>query len=390
MTRVRFVVRTLAVALAAPVAGVCALLPASTNAGATVVVGQVPSAKAQASIAAPAVAFARKQLGTPYRWGGTGPGGYDCSGLAYAAYQSAGLRLPRTSQQQYDGLPHVRLSELHPGDLVFFGTRAHRVSPSPTPTPTSSKSPTAAPAPRSTTSPKPAPSPSPTPTKSPSPSPTPTPVKWTHPKVHHVGIYIGDGDMIDAPHTGDVVKVQPIDRSDLIRRAARPALQLRMPIASGQTGFSVTQAQRLLAYTDTTVSVDGEFGSTTRHAVVDFQAAHDLPTGGRIHLSTWTALVDAEGKRAAAAVGNTPKPKPAPPAGSQERKDMVAPYRDTVLRPGDSGKAVKVLQQLLGNLTVDGDFGPATARAVKDYKEQHLLARTAVVGSRTWDSLARY
>jgi peptidoglycan DL-endopeptidase CwlO len=65
-----------------------------------------------------AIAYARAQLGKPYVWGGTGPDGFDCSGLVMMAYQSAGISIPRTSQDQWAALPHVPSSQ--PGDLVFF------------------------------------------------------------------------------------------------------------------------------------------------------------------------------------------------------------------------------------------------------------------------------
>ena len=67
-----------------------------------------------------ALAFARAQLGKPYVWGGTGPGGYDCSGLTGAAWRSAGVSLPRTSQQQFGSGRAVSINELAPGDLVFY------------------------------------------------------------------------------------------------------------------------------------------------------------------------------------------------------------------------------------------------------------------------------
>lgn len=105
------------------------------------------------SVAATAIAFSARQLGTPYVWGGTGVGGYDCSGLVQAAYRSAGVALPRVAQTQFDAGPPVPPgSAVEPGDLVFFGTSPRAVS--------------------------------------------------------HVGISIGDGEMIDAPHTGTVVRVQ--------------------------------------------------------------------------------------------------------------------------------------------------------------------------------------
>jgi len=98
--------------------------------------------------------FAAARLGLPYRWGGTGPGAYDCSGLVQAAFRSAGVNLPRVAQDQYGTGPAVPgSSAVKPGDLVFFGSAADTVE--------------------------------------------------------HVGIYAGSGLMIDAPHTGAVVRVEP-------------------------------------------------------------------------------------------------------------------------------------------------------------------------------------
>jgi cell wall-associated NlpC family hydrolase len=69
-----------------------------------------------------AVAFALAQRGKPYRWGAEGPGGFDCSGLAWAAWQAAGLAWPRlTADGQWRRGPRVR-GRLRPGDLVFFHT----------------------------------------------------------------------------------------------------------------------------------------------------------------------------------------------------------------------------------------------------------------------------
>ena len=69
---------------------------------------------------AKALAFARAQLGKPYRFGATGPNAYDCSGLTGAAWRYAGVSLSRTSQTQYHDGRAVSKSELQPGDLVFF------------------------------------------------------------------------------------------------------------------------------------------------------------------------------------------------------------------------------------------------------------------------------
>ncbi|MFE7329213.1 NlpC/P60 family protein [Streptomyces sp. NPDC057565] len=108
---------------------------------------QAPNARA-----AEAVAFAYGALGKPYVWGATGPSSFDCSGLTQAAWRSAGVSLPRTTYTQINAGRHVPRSELVPGDLVFF-----------------------------------------------------------YSGVSHVGLYIGDGQMIHAPHPGAPVRIAPID-----------------------------------------------------------------------------------------------------------------------------------------------------------------------------------
>ncbi|MHB8218764.1 MAG: C40 family peptidase [Acidimicrobiales bacterium] len=124
---------------------------------------------ADPTLAAPpatALAFAASQLGAPYLWGGTGTGGYDCSGLVQAAYRAAGVMLPRVAQDQFDAGPVVaRGHDVQPGDLVFFGASASSVD--------------------------------------------------------HVGIYVGAGNMIDAPYTGTVVRVDPASASNFVG-ATRP------------------------------------------------------------------------------------------------------------------------------------------------------------------------
>jgi cell wall-associated NlpC family hydrolase len=72
-----------------------------------------------------AVDFARRQLGIPYRWGGTGAGGYDCSGLVQAAWRHAGVGLPRTSMAQARTGTRVSRTALRPGDLVFTDHLGH-------------------------------------------------------------------------------------------------------------------------------------------------------------------------------------------------------------------------------------------------------------------------
>lgn len=125
-----------------------------------------PAVGTPGKAAAVAVAYAQAQLGTPYRWGGDTPGsGFDCSGLVQAAYTAAGIRLPRTAQQQYDAGAHLPVgAPLEPGDLVFFGTPDN---------------------------------------------------------VQHVGIVAADNQMIDAPHTGAVVRVESYHWTDYLG-ATRP------------------------------------------------------------------------------------------------------------------------------------------------------------------------
>jgi peptidoglycan DL-endopeptidase CwlO len=100
-----------------------------------------------------AVAFAESQMGKPYQWGGSGPASYDCSGLVMVAWEHAGVSLPHSAQDQYNLTKRVPLVDLLPGDLVFFGTATD---------------------------------------------------------VYHVGMYVGAGEMVDAPETGQDVMVQSI------------------------------------------------------------------------------------------------------------------------------------------------------------------------------------
>jgi cell wall-associated NlpC family hydrolase len=124
---------------------------------------------AASSQAAGAVAFAYRMLGTPYEWGGTGTDGrFDCSGLTSVAYAAAGVHLPRTAAEQWYAGPHVPRAGLQAGDLVFFAADLNDPA-----------------------------------------------------TIHHVGIYVGNGQMIDAPHTGAVIRFDPVDQPDYIG-AARP------------------------------------------------------------------------------------------------------------------------------------------------------------------------
>jgi cell wall-associated NlpC family hydrolase len=148
--------------------GLDALAPAAVP-GATGGDGTGPSVSAsgESTAAATALSWALAQLGTPYRWGGEGDGGFDCSGLVQAAFGAAGVHLPRVAQDQFDAGPHLAPgTALLPGDLVFFGPSDLAVD--------------------------------------------------------HVGIVVSTGEMVDAPHTGAFVRVEPIF-SDGYLGATRPA-----------------------------------------------------------------------------------------------------------------------------------------------------------------------
>lgn len=78
-----------------------------------------------ATQAGKAVAYAFAQIGKPYVWGATGPDSFDCSGLMVAAWGAAGITLPRTTYDQWASLPHVPLSDLQPGDMILYDGESH-------------------------------------------------------------------------------------------------------------------------------------------------------------------------------------------------------------------------------------------------------------------------
>jgi cell wall-associated NlpC family hydrolase len=76
------------------------------------------------------VQVAAHQIGKPYRMGATGPGAFDCSGLALYSYRVAGRTLPRTALAQYRAIRHIPVSALRPGDLVFMADSGASTDPS--------------------------------------------------------------------------------------------------------------------------------------------------------------------------------------------------------------------------------------------------------------------
>lgn len=98
--------------------------------------------------AAEALRYAMSKLGSPYVWGASGPSTFDCSGLTMWAYKQVGINLPHYTGSQWNAGTHVSESQMQPGDLIFF-----------------------------------------------------------YSDLHHMGMYVGGGKMIHAPHTGDVVRI---------------------------------------------------------------------------------------------------------------------------------------------------------------------------------------
>ncbi|WP_405772575.1 NlpC/P60 family protein [Streptomyces sp. NBC_01538] len=123
-------------------------------------------ASSYATKADKALAFARAQVGKPYVWGAAGPDSYDCSGLTQAAWRAAGVTLPRTTYDQVNAGTTVSLSDIQPGDLVFF-----------------------------------------------------------YDDISHVGLYLGNGMMIHAPKPGAYVREESIfyDGESTIHSVVRPA-----------------------------------------------------------------------------------------------------------------------------------------------------------------------
>ena len=104
-----------------------------------------------------ALQAALSKRGSQYQWGATGPAEFDCSGLTSWAYKQAGVTIPRTSRQQYTAGKAVSLDQLIAGDLVFYDDGTGNPG-----------------------------------------------------AIHHVGMYVGDGKMVDAPTEGQLVDVRPL------------------------------------------------------------------------------------------------------------------------------------------------------------------------------------
>jgi murein DD-endopeptidase len=114
-----------------------------------------PAVKAELTVGEKLVGVAAGFIGTPYRYGGESPKGFDCSGLVFYSFEKVGQKVPRTAADQRRAAERVKRDELEPGDLVFFRSSKGRVD--------------------------------------------------------HVGIYAGDGRFIHAPNSGKVVSYGYLD-----------------------------------------------------------------------------------------------------------------------------------------------------------------------------------
>jgi peptidoglycan DL-endopeptidase CwlO len=99
---------------------VSADMPSGSSAAGCATAGGVPQVMAPNQAVATAIAYAEEQLGKPYQWGATGPDAFDCSGLVMMAYRAAGIDIARTSQVQWTTEQRIPASQVQPGDLVFF------------------------------------------------------------------------------------------------------------------------------------------------------------------------------------------------------------------------------------------------------------------------------
>ena len=133
-------------------AGTASVLTLAAVGGTLVIPGMASDADA-ATVASKALKVAASKKGSPYKWGGTGPSRFDCSGLTLYSFKKAGKKLPRTAQAQYNKTKHISAAGRKNGDLVFFHSGS---------------------------------------------------------SVYHVGIYAGKGKIWHSPKTGDVVKLEKI------------------------------------------------------------------------------------------------------------------------------------------------------------------------------------
>jgi peptidoglycan DL-endopeptidase CwlO len=232
------------------------------------------------------VAEAERFEGTPYVWGGTSPSGFDCSGLVQYAYGQLGVSLPRTSEEQADvGTAVDSLSAAQPGDLVFFaGSDGTASSPG------------------------------------------------------HVGIYVGNGQMIDAPHTGTSVQVQSVPAAQVV------AIRRVLPSAGGD-GLAAPVGPSVGGSTQMgNVAVPAAYAGTIEQA----SASNGIPA------SLLAALLYHESRF---------EPNVVSSAGAEGiAQFMPATAAGMGIDPTDPTQAIEGAAQLLGSYTRQfGSYGDALA-----------------------------
>ena len=275
----------------APAAGsstsVTALTNSASGTGFDDALGQATSAGTDDSTTAElgdqAVVIASKYLGTPYRWGGTDPStGLDCSGYTQLVFKQLGISLPRVSGDQAKvGTAVPSLSQAQPGDLVFFGS-----------------------------------------------------------PVHHVGIYVGDGKMIDAPHTGSKVQVRNVyETPSQIRRVVPDDSQPLSADASSGSGLSSSAVSALLA------SISA--GSTGTAGVSGFSATPyaSLFTAAGARYGVDPALLSAVAKTESGY-----QPSAVSPAGAEGLMQLMPGTASSLgVDPNDPSQAVDGAARLLSD-----------------------------------------
>lgn len=133
----------------------------------------VGNALPPSKVAATAIKFALRERGKPYVWGATGPNSYDCSGLMLRAFESAGVTLPRVSRDQYKAGAMLQLDKAQPGDLLFWAYDESNPA-----------------------------------------------------TIHHVAMYLGDGQIVEAQQSGVPVHTRAVDfdEPELLPVAVRPGV----------------------------------------------------------------------------------------------------------------------------------------------------------------------
>jgi cell wall-associated NlpC family hydrolase len=173
-----------AVVISAPQANLASLIMrvkaiAPANTGIEPLVGQAPSGVVSPAKITVMLNAALSRAGMPYKWGAAGPSSFDCSGLVQWSFARAGVGMPRVADDQAMTGPAVPISQLKPGDLLFY--RTERADPA---------------------------------------------------YISHVAIYLGNGKMIEAPQTGE--KVQVVAANTTVHFAG--AVQVNPMIAAGLAG----------------------------------------------------------------------------------------------------------------------------------------------------------